>query len=114
MSIKKDDGWRNYYQVTNSEGVTCGDMKCHRCKDTIEGNYLIRDRTNFKHRGNETDERYLYHRECSDNKTVWEDFDKTEVELANYINLKETQKKEVLDLIKKYELEVDDLFDINY
>lgn len=114
METKKDSGWRNYYQIANSNGTRCGDMKCHKCKKTIKGNYLIRDRQNFKHRGNETDERYLYHRDCSNNKSVWEKFDAEQIERKNELKLYNKRKKEVLGLIKKYGFDADDLFDIDY
>lgn len=114
MKTKKDSGWRNYYQIANSNGTRCGNMKCHKCKKTIKGNYLIRDRQNFKHRGNETDERYLYHRDCSNNKSVWEKFDKEQIERKNELKLYNKRKKEVLDLIEKYGFDADDLFDIDY
>jgi|SRR5690625_2102066 len=113
-TIKKDSGWRNYYRIANSEEMSCGNMKCYKCKKTIKGDYLIRDRQNFKHRGNETDERYIYHRECSNNKSVWENFDKEQIERENELKLYEKRKKEVLDLIEKYGFDADDLFDIDY
>ena len=111
---KKDTGWRNYYQIANSNGTRCGNMKCHKCKKTIQGNYLIRDKQNFMHRGNETDERYLYHRNCSNNKSIWENFDREEAERKDKLKLRQKQKKEVMALINKYGFEADDLFDVDY
>jgi len=64
-----ENGWSNEYTICNSETWVCGGMICATCGKKIEsGLYLRRDRTNFKHRGNETDEVYLYHRECKKGK----------------------------------------------
>lgn len=109
--IKK--AWRNYYSISNSKGMCCGDMICHKCKTKIKGNYLIQDRSNFILRGNEHDERYLFHRKCSETNGKWAEFDK---ELKNYKNaqiIRGNQIEEVKSLISKYKLNADDLFEID-
>jgi len=109
-----DDGWNNYYSTSNSSGMRCGNMKCHKCKKSIRGNYLIQDRSNNRHRGNETDERYLYHRKCSSDNNVWKVLDIEQKQAKYNEKLRREHIKEVSTLIEKYELDVDDLFDIEY
>lgn len=109
---KIKEAWRNYYSVASSEVVTCGDMICYKCKEKIIGDYLIQDRTNFRLRGNEHDERYLFHRKCSETNGKWANFDKEKEEYKAARIARESQIKEVRDLIEKYKLDADDLFEI--
>jgi hypothetical protein len=111
---KIEKAWRDYYSISNSKGMRCGNMICHKCKEKIEGNYLIQDRTNFMLRGNEHDERYLFHRECSENNSKWAEFDKEQKDYKDAKIVRQNQIKEVKILISKYKLEADDLFEIDY
>jgi hypothetical protein len=101
---KIKNAWNNYYRVTNSEGMRCGNMICHKCKEEIKGDYLIQDRSNHLLRGNEHDECYIFHRKCSEDNITWKDFDEN---MANekVIELQKAQIKKVSDLITKYGLE---------
>ena len=58
----------------------------------------IKERSNFKHRGNETDETYCYNRNTSPEKysKVWKKWDKW----------KEEKKKEVENIAKRYNFKV--------
>jgi len=105
----KDNGWFNTYNIANSEYISCGYMRCHKCKKKIEGDFLIKDRKNFLHRGNETDERYLYHRECSSHKGAWKKFDRLMREKEEEYKLMEERDKKVKELIEKYGIDEDDL-----
>jgi hypothetical protein len=111
---KIERAWCNYYYISNSEGMRCGNMICHSCKTKIKGNYLIQDRTNFMLRGNEYDERYLFHRKCSETNSKWAEFDKEQKDNKKAQITRENQIKEVKSLIEKYGLDADDLFEINY
>lgn len=93
----KSDGWSNTYSVAHASTVRCADMTCDKCGRKIRKNsyYLILDRTNFKHRGNETDERYLFHRDCSPVKQVWENHDR---ELVNSKKRAEEREARIADL----------------
>ena len=110
--IKK--AWNNYYSVSNSEGMRCGNMTCHKCKEKIEGDYLIQNRSNWMHRGNETDECYLFHRKCSESNKAWEKKKKKQKEHQEANLIRENQIKEVKSLMRKYGLDADDLFDTDY
>ena len=111
---KIEKAWRNYYSISNSEGMRCGDMICHKCKEKIKGNYLIQDRINSMLRGNEHDERYLFHRKCSETNGKWAEFDKEQKDYKEAQIIREAQIKEVKSLIDKYKLDEDDLFEIDY
>jgi hypothetical protein len=111
---KIEKAWRNYYSISNSEGVRCGNMICHKCKEKIKGNYLIQERSNFMLRGNEHDETYLFHRKCSETNGKWAEFDKNQKEYKEAQIIRESQIEEVKSLIAKYKLDADDLFEIDY
>lgn len=111
---KIEKAWRNYYSISNSERMRCGNMICHECKEKINGDYLIQDRSNFMLRGNEHDERYLYHRKCSEENSEWAKFDKRQKDYKETQVIRESQIKEVKSLIAKYKLDADDLFEIDY
>jgi len=76
MSKDTSSGWKNYYQVAHSDYLRCGLMECVRCKLPIVGYYLIRERKNFLHRGNETEQQFLFHRGCNPSHPMWKEFDK--------------------------------------
>ena len=106
--IKK--AWNNYYSISNSKGMRCGNMICYVCKKKIKGYYLIQDRSNYLLRGNEYDETYLFHRKCSETNNKWAEFDKEQKDYKKAQITKKAQIKEVKVLIEKYGLEVNDLF----
>ena len=106
-----DKAWHNQFTVSNSEFQRCGNMICDKCKKKIRGNYLIQDRTNYMLRGNEHDERYLFHRGCSEDNVKWAEFDKELKEEKQANKVRNKQIKEVKDLIEKYDLK--DLFECN-
>lgn len=111
---KIEKAWRNYYSISNSEVTRCGDMICHKCKKKINGDYLIQDRSNFMLRGNEHDERYLFHRKCSESNGKWDEFDKEQKDYKEGQIIREGRIKEVKLLIDKYKLDAGDLFEIDY
>jgi len=102
VKIKK--AWSNYYIITNSNEMLCGNMICNKCKEKINGNYLIQDRTNYLLRGNENDKRYIFHRKCSEDNVNWKKFDEENKRKVKESQIKESQIKEVNDLIEKYGL----------
>ena len=99
------NAWRDYYRVSNSEGMRCGNMICHKCKEKIKGDYLIQERTNHLLRGNENDECYIFHRKCSEDNAKWKEFDEENIANEKAMEVKKSQIKEVNDLIAKYGLE---------
>ena len=103
-----ENGWSNVYSIADSRVMTCGNMICDKCGKKIRGLYLIRDRTNFKHRGNETDERYIYHRECRKNK-AWDEYEKNKEEAKRKENEYNKNVRVVLDLMKEKKLCINDL-----
>ena len=74
------------------------EWKCSNSGEPIEDELLIVERSNFKHRGNETDETYCYNRNTSPEKysKVWNKWDKW----------KEEKKKEVENIAKQYNFKV--------
>jgi hypothetical protein len=99
-----EDGWRNYFSVANSDVMICGSMICHKCKNTISGDYLIQDVQNFRLRGNEHDERYLFHRKCSVENTEWNRLDKNRLKEIQERQELNNRISEVNGLITKYGL----------
>lgn len=65
-------------------------------------------------RGNEHDERYLFHRKCSETNGKWAEFDEEQRNDKEAQITRENQIKEVKSLIAKYKLDADDLFEIDY
>ncbi len=108
---KIDKAWHNNFTVSNSRVQRCGNMICDKCQRKITGNYLIQDRTNYMLRGNEHDERYLFHRECSEDNVKWAEFDTNKKEEKQAYKIRNKQIKAVKDLIKKYNLQ--DVFECN-
>lgn len=86
-------------------------MRCSKCGNTISGDYLIKDRTNFLHRGNETDEHYIYHRECSPVSTVWLKFDEDAIEYSRALAEREIKRKECLSFISEKGFSLDELIE---
>lgn len=74
------------------------DFTCSNSGEKIEEEFLVIDRKNFKHRGNETDECFVYNRETSPEKykKVWEKWDEK----------KEAKKKKVENIAKRYNFKV--------
>lgn len=74
------------------------EWKCSNSGEPIEDELLIVERSNFKHRGNETDETYCYNRSSTPEKymKVWKKWDKK----------KEEKKKEVENIAKSYNFKV--------
>lgn len=85
-------------------------MICHKCKAKISGDYLIQDRSNFLLRGNEHDERYLFHRKCSDDNEKWIEHDLCIKEQSKLANKRAKQISQVKALIEKYGLSQEELF----
>lgn len=110
--IKK--AWSNHYSISHSKSMACGNMICDKCGKKIVGYYLIKDRTNYMLRGNENDERYLFHRRCSEENKKWVEFDREQKEMIANQKLIESQIKEVKELIQLYGLTADQLFEIDY
>ena len=74
------------------------EFKCKNSGEKIEEEFLVIERRNFKHRGNETDESFCYNRSSSPQHyiKVWEKWDK----------LKEDKKKKVENIAKRYNFKV--------
>ena len=111
---KIQNGWHSYYSVSNSERMFCSEINCSRCNEKITGDYLIQDRQNIYLRGNESDERYVFHRKCSSDNPEWVRHDNEKEKSDAEALARQNQIKEVKSLIKKYQLEVEDLFEIDY
>jgi hypothetical protein len=71
IKTPEETGWINTYTIIQKNRMPLI-HKCHKCKKRIRGNSncVLRERTNWKHRGNETDEAYLYHFKCSPKKNI--------------------------------------------
>lgn len=109
-----EKAWSNHYHISHSDSMRCGLMICARCQNEISGYYLIQDRFNYMLRGNENDECYLFHRECSEENKEWIKFDKEQKEIIANQKLIESHIKEVKELIQLYGLTADQLFEIDY
>jgi len=108
----KDNGWTESYYISHARSHRVGNMKCSKCEEKIKSNnwFLIRNRANWKHRGNETDECYIYHRNCSSVTEIW---DKHDIKLkANKIATKKREAKliELANEIAKLGFTCDELF----
>ena len=81
----------------NSTFAFIDEFKCDASGKKLEAECLMISRTNFKHRGNETDELYKYNRYSTPDEyaSVWEEWDKIKADkieeikaIANEYNLK--------------------------
>lgn len=107
----KKESWHNSYSVVTSNTIISGNMICHRCKGKIQGDYLIQNRYCLSRRGNEHDEAYLFHRECSSGNKKWAEFDIIKAKSIEAEIIRKGQIEEVKLLIHKYQLTENDLFD---
>jgi hypothetical protein len=109
-----ENGWSNEYRIVDANSCVCGDMICSKCGNKIENElYLRRERTNFKHRGNETDEVYLYHKDCKIGKKfskMWETHDKKVKDEETAYNKRETKRLELITEISAWGFDENDLF----
>lgn len=110
MSDVKAKGWTNQYQVANSHSLKCGQMKCVRCKGDIVGDYLIRDRRNFLHRGKETDERFLFHRGCFPSHPKWKEHKTQQALMGEFKIERDKAMVTVKLLINEWGFSQDELF----
>lgn len=80
----------------NSTFAFIDEFKCDKSGRELEAEYLLISRTNFRHRGNETDELYKYNRDSTpvEYMSVWESWDK----------LKDLKKEEIKQIAKEYNL----------
>lgn len=114
MKTKKD-GWFNTHHIGNADSIRCGNMICSRCGEKIDsGDYLIRERKNFHHRGNETDETYIYHRECSKEYKIWEEHDKKTEQSHAEASKREAKWKQLIAQIEEWNFTEEELFQYNY
>jgi hypothetical protein len=69
IKTPNESRWINTYTVIPKRRMRLI-RNCHKCKKRIHGNSncVLRERKNLRHRGNETDEAYLYHVKCSPKK----------------------------------------------
>ena len=81
----------------NSTYSFINEFKCDKSGKKLEAECLLVSRTNFKNRGNETDELYKYNRETTPSKylSVWEEWDEIKAskieeikQIAEEFNLK--------------------------
>lgn len=70
-----EESWRSHFHVSNSEVCIIGNMTCWKCKEKISGDYLVEEKSNFMLRGNEHDECFIFHRQCSSDNVEWFKFD---------------------------------------
>jgi len=102
-----ENGWRATYDI--GKVIKGSNIICDKCGKKIRSLYLRKLRTNFKHRGNETDETYFYHKSCKLNHKIWDEH-KREIE---QIKIKEYEYKkkleEVIDLMEKNNISISDL-----
>lgn len=94
-------GWSIHSYIEVKALTTFGfvnEFKCKNSGEKIEEEFLVIERTNFKHRGNETDECFVYNRSSSPQRyiKVWEKWDE----------LKEEKKKKVKNIAKRYNFKV--------
>lgn len=112
-SEKIENAWRDYYTVSHSEGMYCGNMICYKCNKKIRGYYLIQERSNFMLRGNEHDKTYLFHRKCSSDNVKWSEHSSWIRQQNISLKIRKNQISEVKALIKKYGLDANDLFEFD-
>ncbi|HRW21707.1 MAG TPA: hypothetical protein P5509_07025 [Bacteroidales bacterium] len=109
-----ENGWINTYRICDSNSVVCGEMICATCGGKIENElYLMRDRVNFKHRGNETDEVYLYHKNCKTGKKftkMWETHEKEVNAEKEALTKRNAKLVELRNEISAWGFNEDDLF----
>jgi hypothetical protein len=74
------------------------DFKCKGSGKKLNAESLFVSRTNFKHRGNETDELYFYNRDSTPDKyiSVWEEWD----------NAKRDKIEEIMEIAREYNIRV--------
>jgi hypothetical protein len=82
----------------NSTFSFIDEFKCHLSGSKLEAEFLMVSKTNFKHRGNETDELYSYNRHTtpSEYADAWDSWDK----------LKLSKIEEIKNIAKEYNLKV--------
>lgn len=89
-------------------------MICSKCGNKIKNeHYLILERTNFMHRGNETDEVYLYHKKCVTGKKlskVWETHEKRVEAEKEAMRKRNSKIHELRKEISEWGLHKNDLF----
>ncbi len=73
-------------------------FKCNVSNQELEAEFLVLCRTNFKHRGNETDETFFYNRKFTPPQflSVWEKWDK----------LRTSKIEKIKSIADKYNLDV--------
>lgn len=94
-------GWTTHAYIEVKSLTTfafVNDFKCGNSGEKIEDEFLVINRTNFKHRGNETDECFVYNRSTSPEKylKVWIKWDE----------LKQDKKEKVENIAKRYNFNV--------
>jgi len=107
-------GWNNTYRISHAKDII-SDVICDTCGKMIHGNslFLVRERSNFKHRGNETDEVYYYHKECRTSKKLkklWGNYYKKLKEEKELENKREIKRKELIHDINLWGFNKYDLF----
>lgn len=82
----------------NSNYAFINEFKCDKSGRNLEAECLLVSRTNFRHRGNETDELYKYNRATtpSEYKIVWEEWDE----------IKASKNEEIKAIAKEFNLKV--------
>ena|SRR5699024_81685 len=82
----------------NSTYAFIDEFKCDKSGEKLEEECLLVSRTNFKHRGNETDELYKYNRETtpSEYASVWEEWDE----------IKASKTEEIKQIAEEFNIKV--------
>lgn len=104
MSYEKTDfktGWSEKAWIEIKKTSCYGFISEFKCKESgkkLEAESLFVSKTNFKHRGNETDELYFYNRESTPDKymSVWDEWD----------NIKADKVAEIREIAKDYNIKV--------
>lgn len=67
QSTNSETGWivKAYIETKETTNISLEYCKCSKCNGKLWDRYLMIIRTNFKHRGNETDEVNVYHKKCT-------------------------------------------------
>lgn len=94
-----ETGWTEiaFIEVKNNSSYSfIGDFVCEISGEKLEKECLLVVRTNFKHRGNETDELLTYNRNSTPEKyrKVWEKWDAK----------KESKRQEIKQIKKQFNL----------
>ena len=96
-----ETGWNTNAWIENTLNSTYGfvdEFRCEKSGETLDREALFIKKTNFKHRGNETDELICYNRDSTPEKFlhVWKEWDDN----------REMRKEELQELADEYNIKI--------